>query len=62
MKARIDQDGCIACGLCVDICPSVFQMAPEGYAVVIVGEVPSGSEASAVDAEENCPVSVITVF
>lgn len=61
MKAHIDRDGCIGCGLCTTICPSVFEMADDGLAQVICDEVPADSENDAVEAQESCPVSVITV-
>ena len=32
MKASIDREGCIGCGLCADTCPAVFQMAADGLA------------------------------
>lgn len=61
MQAYIDRDGCIACGLCCETCPEVFEMAPDGYAEVHVEEVPEDAKDSAFEAQENCPVSVITV-
>ncbi len=61
MKATIERDGCIACELCPETCPEVFRMADDGLAEVYVDEVPEEVEDSAKDAEENCPVSVITV-
>ena len=27
MKVNIDREGCIGCGLCVEICPEVFRIA-----------------------------------
>ncbi len=59
MKARIDRDGCISCGLCPDICPEVFRMADDDLAEVYVDEVPEEVEEKAEEAAENCPVSVI---
>lgn len=61
MKAVIDRSGCIACGLCIETCPEVFQMADDGLAEVVKENVPNDSEGKAVEAQENCPVSVITV-
>ena len=61
MKAEINRDGCISCGLCESICPQVFQMADDGIAEVIVDEVDAEYEASALEAQDSCPVSVITV-
>lgn len=60
MKATIDRDGCIGCGVCSDTCPEVFCMADDGLAEVC-GEVTGATLASAKEAEESCPVSVITV-
>jgi ferredoxin len=61
MKATIDRSGCISCGLCAATCPDVFQMADDGLAEVILEEVPKGLEDKAVEAQEGCPVSVISV-
>jgi len=62
MKAEIDRSGCISCGLCAEICPEAFRMADDGLAEVYVEEVPPEVEDQAVEAQEGCPVSVITVL
>lgn len=58
MKATIDRDGCIGCGLCADMCPEVFRMADDGKAEVYAGvtDVESAQEAA-----DSCPVSVIEI-
>ncbi len=61
MKASIDRSGCIGCGLCASVCPEVFRMADDGLAEVCKDPVPAGAEESAVEAQEGCPVSVITL-
>lgn len=61
MKAVIDREGCISCGLCIDTCPEVFKMADDGLAEVIADPVPESAEGAAKDAQEGCPVSVINV-
>jgi len=61
MKAEINRDGCISCGLCASTCPEVFRMADDDLAEVYVDEIPEEVENSAIDAQEGCPVSVITV-
>jgi len=50
-------EGCIACGLCVDTCPEVFEM--EDLATVIEGVNYSDYEEKIKEAAESCPVEVI---
>jgi ferredoxin len=59
MKVRIE-DTCTACGLCVDTCPDVFEMADD-IAQVIVEEVPEGLEDDVRQAAEECPSESIIV-
>lgn len=40
MKADVNQDTCIGCGLCPSICPEVFDMNDDGKSHVIVDEIP----------------------
>lgn len=60
MKAAVDQSGCIGCGLCADTCPEVFRMNDESLAEAYA-EVTDASLATAQEARDNCPVSVITL-
>ncbi len=61
MRATIDREGCISCGLCAEICPKVFRMAEDGLAEVYADPVPESEENAAIEAQESCPVSVIKV-
>ena len=60
MKAFVDQEGCIGCGLCADTCPEVFRMNDEGLAEAYADITPE-TQAKAEEARDSCPVSVITV-
>jgi len=60
MKAIVDQDACVGCGLCVDTCPEVFEMV-EGLAQIIGSDVPEGVEDTCKEAAECCPVDAITI-
>lgn len=60
MKVTINED-CIACGLCVDTCPEVFEMGDE-FAELIVDEVPEDAEDACRQAAEECPSEAIIII
>lgn len=62
MKAHVDQDTCIGCGLCPSIAPDVFEMKDDGKAHVISDPIPKDSEDSAKEAEGSCPVNAISII
>ena len=55
MKATVDRNGCIGCGLCAEICPDVFDIAEA------VKEPTRSNIHKAHEAAESCPVQVIDV-
>ncbi|HRY12077.1 MAG TPA: ferredoxin [Syntrophomonadaceae bacterium] len=61
MKASVDRDICIGCGLCEITCPEVFELDDEMISTVIVDEIPEDLEECAEEAEEECPVTAITI-
>ncbi|WP_297633723.1 ferredoxin [uncultured Clostridium sp.] len=61
MKASVDKDTCIGCGLCTSICEEVFQMEDDGKAGVMAEPKTDEVIDKAKDAESSCPVSAITV-
>ena len=60
MKASVDRDTCIGCGVCTGICPSVFEMDGD-KASTKVDIVPEGDEDAAREAAESCPVEAIRI-
>jgi len=60
MKAKVDPDICIGCGLCVTTCPEVYRMEDD-KAVVCVAVVPKGAEETCQKAADECPVTAITI-
>jgi ferredoxin len=61
MKARVDEDACIGCGLCASTCDAVFEMGDE-KARVIAEPVPNEAEDSCREAAEACPVEAIRLY
>ncbi len=60
MKAVVDKDTCIGCGLCESICDEVFAIE-DGTAVVIADPVPESAVESCREAAESCPTEAITI-
>ena len=60
VKAYVDQDLCIGCGLCAETCPDVFAMDGE-KAKVVADPVPSGAAEACKDAACACPVEAIRI-
>jgi ferredoxin len=59
MKAKVDKEICIGCELCVQTCPEVFVMDPDGKARARA--VSAEHEASCKDAADQCPVTAILI-
>ena len=60
MKVKVNSNSCIGCGACAAVCPNVFELNDEGFAVV-KGEVKEEDKVNCQDAVDGCPVSAISV-
>ncbi|MCM1179810.1 MAG: ferredoxin [Clostridium sp.] len=60
MKAVVNKDGCISCGLCVSTCPEVFSFDEDSRAEA-TGQLTDENFASAESARSACPVAVIDI-
>jgi ferredoxin len=59
MKAVVDKNACIGCGLCTADCPEVFSMDEDNIAVAITSMVPAEIKEACTLAARNCPVEAI---
>ena len=61
MKPVVDDDLCIGCGACEDLCPEIFRVEDDGLAHVIAENVEPEMYGCVRDAEDACPVGAISV-
>jgi len=57
MKIKINQDLCVGCGRCTELCPKSFKLGENGKSEVISDEDLN----CAMEAADNCPVGAIEV-
>jgi ferredoxin len=60
MKAIVDEEACIGCGLCAETCQEVFEMADD-KARAKVDEVSEEFAETCREAAEDCPVEAIQI-
>lgn len=60
MKAQVDPELCVGCGLCETTCPEVFKMEGD-RAITIVAVVPKDAEERCKQAKDECPVEAIII-
>ena len=60
MKVEVDTDRCRGHGVCWSLCPQVFDLLDDGYATVLVDEVPAEHEAAVRVAVTHCPERAIS--
>jgi ferredoxin len=60
MRAAVDEDRCAGHGVCWTLCPEVFSLNDDGFAVVQEPEVPAQFEQAVLDAAAKCPERAIT--
>lgn len=61
MKAIVDPDTCMGCGICEGICPDVFSLGEKDYAVVLIDPIPASLETEVRDAADQCPEGAISI-
>lgn len=61
MKVRVDPGICAGFSACLGLCPEVFELHDDGYAVVRVSEVPPEFEDAVREAVSHCPSGAISI-
>lgn len=61
MKVHVDSNVCAGFGVCIGLCPEVFSLHDDGYAVVLVDEVPPEHEDAVRQAVSHCPARAISL-
>lgn len=61
MKAFVDKDACISCGLCESLCPDIFEIEDDGKAGAINEELEGEKLDCAKEAASQCPTDAIIV-
>lgn len=61
MRATIDRQACLRCGLCTALCPDVFSMSEGEAAQAITESVPEENQASVQAASDACPTAAINL-
>lgn len=61
MKVAIDEETCIGCGNCMEVCPAVFYLEEEGGTAEVIDPDACEYAGCCEAAEENCPVQAISL-
>ena len=59
MISKVDKDSCIGCGMCIDICPEVFQYDDEYKSECVMETIPEELKEKVAEAIDVCPVEAI---
>jgi ferredoxin len=61
MKVHVDANVCAGFGVCLGLCPEMFQLHDDGFAIVVVSEVPPDLEDAVREAVSQCPARAISL-
>lgn len=61
MKVHVDKQICAGFGVCLGLSTEVFELHDDGYAIVLVSEVPPELEEVVRTAVSQCPSGAISI-
>ena len=56
---KVNKEKCIGCGLCVSLCPDIFELKDDGKSQIKKGADFKKNEKCINEAKESCPVGAI---
>lgn len=59
MKVTVDEDRCAGHGMCLTLCPEVFELSDDGWAVATQEDVPEEHQEAVREAIQCCPENAI---
>lgn len=62
LRANVNKNACIGCGICVDICPGLFELDPQGLSEATTILINPSLTSKANLAAEACPTAAISIF
>ncbi len=62
MQVQVDASVCAGFGVCTGLCPEVFELHDDGYAIVLVADVPAEYEDAVRKAVSQCPANAISLI
>jgi ferredoxin len=61
LKASVNKNACIGCGICIDICPSIFEFDPQGLSEAATFITPALDHNARIAADA-CPTQAINIY
>lgn len=59
MKVMVNQETCIGCGMCIDVCPELFRINDDDKSECDLDKIPPELESKVIEACDVCPVDAI---
>ena len=62
IHASVNKNTCIGCGLCLDMCPGVFEFDPHGLSEATVSLIDPSLNQKVREAAKTCPTNAISLY
>lgn len=61
LRANVNKNTCIGCGICIDICPNIFEFDPQGLSESTLTAIEPAHGDCVRNAAKACPTNAISV-